>query len=66
MPCFSCNFVYIGQTKRSLKSRLAEDKLVIKNQQPEKSALCEHYMQFDRLIDWNNSKNLKIEAHYLK
>ena len=26
---------------------LAEHKLAIKNQEPEKSALCEHYMRFD-------------------
>ena len=56
VPCSDCNFVYIGQTKRDLKSRLTEHKLAIKNQEPEKSALCEHYMRFDHLIDWNNSK----------
>ena len=31
-----------------------------------KSALCEHYMRFVHLIDWNNSKILKTEAHYSK
>ena len=56
VPCSDCNFVYIGQTKRDLKSRLAEHKLAIKNQEPEKSALCKHYMRFNYLIDWNNSK----------
>ena len=30
VPCSDCNFVYIGQTKRDLKSRLAEHKLAIK------------------------------------
>ena len=66
VPCFDCDFVYIGQTKRDLKSRLAEHKLAIRNQEPEKSALCEHSIQFDHLIDWNNSKVLKTEAHYSK
>ena len=42
VPCFDCNFVDIGQTKWDLKSRFAEHKLAIKNQEPEKSALCEH------------------------
>ena len=34
VPCFDCDFVYIGQTKRDLKSRLAKHKLAIeiKNQ----------------------------------
>ena len=55
-----------GQTKRDHKSRLAEHKLAIKNEEPEKSALCEHSIQFDHLIDWNNSKVLKTEDHYSK
>ena len=72
VPCFHkdcgfhCDFVYIGQTNRDLKSRLAEHKLAIRNQEPEKSALCEHSIQFDHLIDWNNSKVLKTEAHHSK
>ena len=61
----SC-FVYVGQNTRDLKSRFAEHKLAIKNQEPEKPALCEHSIQFDHLIDWNNSKVLKTEAHYSK
>ena len=49
--CSDCNFVYIRQTKRDLKSRLAELKLAIKNQEPEKPAFCEHYAirPFNRL-----------------
>ena len=66
VPYFDCDFVYIGQTKRDLKSRLAEHKLAIKNQEPEKSALCGHSIQLDHFIDWNNSKVLKTEAQYSK
>ena len=51
VACSKCNFVYIGQTKQDLNSRLAEHKLVIKNQEPEKSARCELSMRFDHLID---------------
>ena len=40
IPCLDCNFVYIGQTKRGLKSRLAEHKRATLNQKPEQSALC--------------------------
>ena len=58
--------VYIEQTKWDLTSCLAEHKLVIKNQDSEKSALCEHFMRFDHFINWNNSKILKTEAHYSK
>ena len=45
---------------------MAYSKLAIINQEPEKSALCEHSIQFDHLIDWNNSKILITEAHYSK
>ena len=66
VACFNRDFAYIGQTKRDLKSRLSEHKLAIRNQEPEKSALSEHSIQFDQLIDWNNSKVLKTETHYSK
>jgi len=39
---------------------------VIKFQQPEKSALCEHFISCDHLIDWPNVKILKVELDYLK
>ena len=38
VPCRDCSFVYIGQTKRDLKSRLDEHKRAIKNQRPDLSA----------------------------
>ena len=34
-----CKFVYVGQTKRDLKSRVAEHQRAVKNAEPEKSAL---------------------------
>ena len=55
VPCSDCNFVYIEQTKRDLKSHLAKHKLAIKNQEQQKYAFCERYMRFDHLINWNNS-----------
>ena len=47
VPCHDCPFVYIGQTKRDLKSRLSEHKRAIKYQRPEKSALGEHSITLD-------------------
>ena len=44
--------MYVGQTKRDLKSRVAEHKRAVKNAEPEKSALCEHLMLFDHHINW--------------
>ena len=36
IPCADCEFVYVGQMKRDLKSRVAEHKRAIKNAEPEK------------------------------
>ena len=58
--------LYIGQTKRGLKSRLAEHKRATLNQKPEQSALCVHAMEFEHNIDWINAKILKVENNYSK
>ena len=50
VSCYDCRFVYIGQTKRDLKSQLLEHKRAIKYQRPEKSTLCEHSITLDHII----------------
>ena len=55
IPCADCEFVYVGQTKRDLKSRVAEHKRAVKNVEPEKTALCKHLMLFDHRINWEES-----------
>ena len=66
IPCADCEceFVYVGQTKRDLKSRVAEHKRAVKNVKPEKSALCEHLMVFDHRINWKESTVLKYVDSY--
>ena len=66
VPCHDCPFVYIGQTKRDLKSQLSEHKRAIKYQQPEKSALCEHSITLDHLIDLSEATILSTEKDYTK
>ena len=66
VPCQNCPFVYIGQTKRDLKSRIKEHQRAIKFQRPEKSALCQHSMENDHLVDWSKVKILKVEHDYSK
>ena len=66
VPCHDCDFIYIGQTKRSLKSRLDEHKRSIKYQRPEKSALCQHTISMDHRINWNEAEILKLESDYSK
>ena len=43
VPCAQYNLIYIGQTKRSLKSRLTEHK----HQRPDQPLLCGHSMTMD-------------------
>ena len=64
--CRHCSFVYIGQTKRDLKSRLDEHKRAIKNQRPDLSAFCEHSITTDHIISWTEAKILELETDYRK
>ena len=66
IPCADCEFVYIGQTKRDLKSRIAEHKRTVKNHEPEKSALCKHLMLFDHCINWNQAVVLKYVDRFYR
>ena len=66
VPCLNCEFIYIGQTKRDLKTRLSEHKRAIKFQRPEKSALCQHTIVFDHKINWDQARILKLETDYFK
>ena len=66
VPCKDCDFVFVGQTKRDLNSRLKEHQKAIKQQKPENSALCEHVILLDHVIDWANSRILKTESNFSK
>ena len=62
--CAVCEFVYVGQTKSDLNTRIAEHKRAVKNQEPETSALCEHLMLCDYRVSWNGVVVLKYEENY--
>ena len=66
VPGHDCPFVYIGQSKRDLKSRLSEQKRAIKYHRPEKFALCNYSITLDHIIDWNEATILSIEKDYTK
>jgi len=66
VPCQDCEFIYIGQTNRDLKSRISKHQRAIKFQQAEKSALCEHFISCDHRIDWSRVEILNFEPDYLK
>ena len=56
IPCSDCDYVYIGQTKRGLKLRLADYRRATSQLRPELSALCKHAMDLNHTIDWEKSE----------
>ena len=62
IPCKNCNYVYIGQTKRSLIDRISEHKKCKK----EDSALLQHQIQNNHEINWNGINILDKEKNYSK
>ena len=63
--CRDCNAVYVGETRRSVRTRKREHADAVKTFNTKKSALSQHVMDFDhtRRIDWDNVKILKSESH---
>ena len=63
--CQNCAFVYIVQIKRDIKSRIKERQRAIKFQRSEKSALCQHSLKNNHIIDFLKS-NLESETCLLE
>ena len=55
IPC-NCGKVYIGETGRSISTRLKEHKACYRQSQWEKSAIVKHAQQENHVIDWENSQ----------
>jgi len=54
VPYDNCEFVYVGQTKCDLNSRIKKHQRAIKQQKTENIALCEHVMKTDHIIGWRS------------
>ena len=63
ISCHDCDAIYIGETGRSVKTRKREHVSAVRNFDPEKSALCQHVLEHDHVIDWENVEILKSEPH---
>jgi len=78
VPCINCDKVYIGETSRSLKTRINEHKDdVDKNSQTRytranrkssqteqhKSAITDHTSRENHVIDWDNVRPIVKETH---
>ena len=54
VPCKDCSKVYIGQTKRTLKIRMAEHKQVVKKGD-EKNGIAVHAHTTNHSVDWEGA-----------
>ncbi|KAK9874835.1 hypothetical protein WA026_005651 [Henosepilachna vigintioctopunctata] len=64
IPC-SCGSVYIGTTKRSIKTRLKEHEGHCRRVQPEKSAVAEHaYNNLEHNIKYDDAEVLSTDRNY--
>ena len=66
IPFRDCDAVYSGETGRSLNTRKREQFNAVKRMDVKKSAVCQHIVDFNHFIAWDEAKRLKMEANYCK
>ena len=64
ISCWDRDAVYIGETGRSITTRKREDVDAVKDLDVKKSALCQHVVNKDNVIDWGNVEVLKRDSHW--
>jgi predicted GIY-YIG superfamily endonuclease len=60
-----CGKVYIGQTGRSVDTRLKEHQRHIRLEHPDKSAMAEHNIDLGHRIQFHNTSDLASETQYM-
>ena len=63
ISCRDCDAIYIGETRCSVKTRKRKHASAVRNFDLENSALCQHVLEHDHVIDWENVEILKSEPH---
>ena len=75
IPCRDCTGIYIGETGRAYKTRLAEHKRDLRpenlakvndNNFNKKTTLVKHVITKDHRVDWDHSKILTFETDFTK
>lgn len=66
IKCANCNAIYVGQTKRKLKTRISEHKLQINRQVNNVSVVTEHRLHIGHDFNQCNSQIVDIEHSYHK
>lgn len=76
IPCSNCDFVYVGETSRSFGTRLDEHKKEVESKSTQhftrshskiaefnKSAITDHALQYNHVIDWDKAKILENDSN---
>ena len=61
IPCTTCPAVYVGQTSRSLETRLKEHKAAVRHAKTEVSAVAEHVWKENHQMDFQQASILAQE-----
>jgi len=64
--CSDCDASYVGQTKRTLNTRVSEHRNHIRKNTPQNSVITNHRLQFNHDFDWDNVRVLDEEINYNK
>jgi hypothetical protein len=64
IPC-ECGQIYIGQTGRSVDTRLKKHKRYIRLEHPDKSAVAEHSINLGLRIQLQNTTTLSTNPRYM-
>ena len=64
--CKNCDYSYVGQTKRKLKTRLKEHMNDLKKPANSYSVISNHRFDTDYVMNWDNAKIWDSERSYYK
>jgi len=64
--CMDCDATYVGQTKRTLYTRVSEHRSHLKRNPAQNSVITDHRVNFKHDFDWDKVKVLDKETNYNK
>jgi len=64
--CLDCEASYVGQTKRTLNTRVGEHRNHVRRNSTQNSVITDHRLNFRHEFDWDNVKILDEEMNYNK